>query len=876
MAKLRSRAARKCIKKAAVAGGAAAAATALTMGLTAPSAAAAAAASQVRAQEVNLAALEDANLGFLLDALGIDLPSLDQLLPIPTTIPGTDIELPVNVITTGPPFGALALFGLNPFWVPALPSAIADEINGTPYGGIDTEIGVPLPESVYQAARAAAFLDALARATRPVAEGGGGCSLFNVSCQRAFANAAANAVPRDVTAPIQIPNLRIPIVLAFGLGSLATGMAYPDVVADLPNQPGGTGEGAEPGTSLTILPLILLRNPGRADGGIAARFAPVLDPILGLFGQNSVVTPDVDVETDGGAVLVPIKVDATVEYDPLSDFAAWPNPFTLANNGAAFLFPTYILRGADLTGALPEILEPVLGSVLTNVISAAIGDGLTVSGIPILGDVDLPREFLAPLVEELLGVEIPSGEDGFYEALNAFITVESDALPLLEPFRYPTDFANLFTGGVFGFTNPFADAIEPALKILTNLGYTNVTQNMSNPLDPYPRDFTGNYGSEYAPFFTFPENVDWGRVPADLVTAFAAGVQNSFFTGIPGVRGPLAGPNPLAILAGLLGLPTGPADLPDLLNAFPGLADIIGADLGLPDLNSASTLAAAAAPAGGSDDPLTRLGETLARTLNIAFEREAPVDYTPPTSPVDSAFDVAEGLGASGLRLLAATVLGPTRLAALAEGGPEALADLIENTVDAPLWIADPALYGLRDALPADAAGNVTAFRDNLWALTERINEALLGALDELPVAPADVRVANDGTQGGVTDPEVEATLRAAGPVSTGQPADQGKSDPPSADTSGDAPKDILLEGDKKPASNDDQKVVDRGPQFKGGQLSKAIERSVDRVGDRLNDAADNLRDGIKKALTPPSKKTPVDNDTDSADTNTDNNDEAA
>ncbi|WP_208734599.1 hypothetical protein, partial [Corallococcus praedator] len=126
--------------------------------------------------------------------------------------------------------------------------------------------------------------------------------------------------------------------------------------------------------------MILLRNPGRADGGLAARFAPLLDPLLAALGQNSVVTPEVDVEQSGGAVLVPIKVDGTVEYDPLSDFAAWPNPFTLANNGAAFLFPTYILRGTDITNPalLTSILEPVLGSVLGNALSAAIGDGKTV------------------------------------------------------------------------------------------------------------------------------------------------------------------------------------------------------------------------------------------------------------------------------------------------------------------------------------------------------------------------------------------------------------------------------------------------------------------------------------------------------------------
>ncbi|WP_245234059.1 PE-PPE domain-containing protein [Mycobacterium sp. PS03-16] len=840
-------------------------ATALTLGLTAP--AANAAVPRSASQEINLAALEGLNVGAVLEALGISVPDLGDVLEIPS-IPGVG-ELPVNVITTGPPFGALGILGLNPTWVPAFPDRIAEEINNTPYGGIDTDITIPItvPNPAYQPAYNLAYN---VGSTAPKFLGGGGCQAADTACRTAYALNAVRNIPQTISAtpsvPIELPNLRIPIVLAFGLGSLATGMAYPDVVADLPNQPGGTAEGAEAGTSLTILPLILLRNPGRADGGVAARFAPLIDPLLALFGQNSVVTPEVDVETDGGAVLVPIKVDATVEYDPLSDFAAWPNPFTLANNGAAFLFPTYILRGSDITSALPQVLEPVLGGVLTNVLSGAIGDGLTVSGIPIVGSLPLPRSVLVPLVNGLLGLELPDGEDGFFQAINAFITIEQNALPLLEPFRYPADVANLFTGGAFGFTNPFADAVEPALKILVNLGYTNVTQDMTNPLDPYPRDFAGNFGSEYAPFFTFPEGIEWDRVPEDLFTALVAGTQSAFFSGgIPGVNPGVPVANPLAVIAGLLGLDGGIPELPDLLDAFPGLGDILGADLGLPT----GSLAALAAPQLDSNDPLTRIGEVVANTLYEAFERQAPVGYTPSTGPVDSAFDVAEGLGASGLRLLAASVLGPTRLLALAEGGPEALADLIENTVDTPLWVADPALYGLRDALPealgGGADGSIEDFRDRIWALTEEINEALLGALDDLPGAPSSVAITGDQARAGVQDEQVERTLEAAQQApevpSAGQPEV-----PPAGDAQqNSANSSIVLEEGTDPTGGDDKVSTNGNSQWRGGPISKAIreaekniERSVGRIGDRIDDAADRFRDAIT-----PKPRTTVDNDDD-------------
>ena len=78
-------------------------------------------------------------------------------------------------------------------------------------------------------------------------------------------------------------------------------------------------------------------------------------------------------------------------------------------------------------------------------------------------------------------------------------------------------------------TNPFADAIEPAIAMLGNLGYTNVVQYGDDPndfRDDYQRDFSNNFGSnggEAMPFFSFPQNVDWSAVPADFATALAGG-----------------------------------------------------------------------------------------------------------------------------------------------------------------------------------------------------------------------------------------------------------------------------------------------------------------------------------------------------------------
>jgi hypothetical protein len=426
--------------------------------------------------------------------------------------------------------------------VPALPSRIADGVNGTPYlGGTDLDIPVTVPNPAYIP----------------------GCT-------------GRLCPPATITGSLQLDlvSLRVPVVLAFGIGALAAGMAYPQVEADLPNQPGGTGPNAEPGSSVTIVPMILLRNPGRNDGGIAARFAPFF-AILGI----ETATDDFDVQTDGTAVLVPVKLDATVQNDLLSDFAAWPNPVTLLNNAAAFAFPTYILRGSDLSGVGLQTLNPLVASLVANLASAIIGDGFKVDLPGALPTVDISRTaaILAanPALTSLLSdtfpgidIDIPNGStlEDRYEALNQYLTLQNGAQPMLEPFRYPTDLLSIVTGQTI--TNPFADAIEPAITMLGNLGYTNVVQYGDDPndfRDDYQRDFGNDFGSnggQAMPFFSLPQNIDWAAVPADLVTALGGGVQDAFFYGgIPGLDNPPPSnhENPLALLVDLLKDAIGPA-----------------------------------------------------------------------------------------------------------------------------------------------------------------------------------------------------------------------------------------------------------------------------------------------------------------------------
>lgn len=619
--------------------------------------------------EENVGYLRSLDFGFLFEDLGLDLPDLGDLLTaIPASFPigEEEIALPLNIITTGAPFGALSLLGLNPLWAPGLPDAIARDINGTPYADIDTTLRVPpttivFTEEQYQQFRQQAYdlaynetYDALCPS---------GCNLPQRLAAQGAARLAAEAaralVPREITAgaeaPLALRNYRIPIVLGFGLGSLAAGMAYPQVVADLANQPGGTGETAADGSSLTILPLILLRNPGRANGGIAARFGSFAD----LIGLNT-VTPDMDVERDGDAVLVPVKLDATVEFDPLSDFPAWQNPFSLANSAAALVFPTYILRGTDidnLDDTVGRVLEPVLGSVLGNVLSAVIGDGVGVDvstellGFPVTLPLNLSRGLLLDLAGDLLpdefALDIP--EEGF-EALNEYLTLRSGALPLLEPFRIPVDLLNIATGG--NFSNPFADAVEDALRILVNLGYTDVDQD-----NGYRRthDQAGlNADGGGVPFGTRPD-IDWARVPEDVVTALVAGIQREFLGGgIPGIND-APRRNPIADVLTALGLTAsleGLRDLGDLIDRFPGFGDIVdgvfgggsgGGSGGLPSATSlpdtdavrAVTLIQPAATESATPQslPVQETVPTGSRTVTA----EKAVTPAPPAPPAQAA-----------------------------------------------------------------------------------------------------------------------------------------------------------------------------------------------------------------------------------------------
>lgn len=479
----------------------------------------------------------------LLALLGLDLGD-------PLNLSGLDVP-GLNLITTGPPFTLLKLLGLDLGWVPGLPNSVAEEVNNTEY----------LPLGVNGLLTTVLDRLKILNLDVPGLNLGGLVDLLD-------------NVVQTIPARLDVVDLRVPIVVGFGMGAFAAGAAYPKIVEDLQYQPGGANSPTKATDpllgSLTILPMLLLRNPGRANGGLFARAYP----FARLFGIDT-VTPDTQVTSSGGvpigntglalggANLIPIKVDATVQYDLLSDFAAWPNPFSIANNLMAFLLPTYILRGVDMSNLSPQ-LEAQLKDIL-----AGIGTD--------------------PL------------------ALNLYLTMPANSLPLLEPLYLLTDLTNLMTLGAF--PNPLgtlANALSPALTSLVNLGYTDVVRM---PDGSYVR--TLDQAGDPTAFMSFPD-VDWAQVPGDIFNQLVKGIQKEFFSGNPTPGTPNAITGVFKLLSSILG--GGGLGFGGL--GFGGIGDLISAVIG-----GMNPLAANALPAAD------------AKTVAVSTESSAPAAAAPAYTP---------------------------------------------------------------------------------------------------------------------------------------------------------------------------------------------------------------------------------------------------
>lgn len=256
----------------------------------------------------------------------------------------------------------------------------------------------------------------------------------------------------------------------------------------------------------TLLSLVYLRNPGRPNGGLYSRFAPAYEKLTGVNPvtpeRQDVLPEGVDPElvakllngdfngvdvtdlaqltsvleaSDGKPLVVTLKADAGWEYDLMSDAPVTANPVAWANSVASSVFLTNLITGLDPTD--PET---------------------------------------APAGTVLKAYVVPPGQP---DAGSIYVTYAPNQLPLLTPMRLPAQLLSLATGEEIN--TPVADALEPALKMLADLGYSDVVRNADGT---YSR--TLDQMHRYTPFGSVapltPEGLLY--VPGDFTTLLGKGV----------------------------------------------------------------------------------------------------------------------------------------------------------------------------------------------------------------------------------------------------------------------------------------------------------------------------------------------------------------
>ena len=302
-------------------------------------------------------------------------------------------------------------------------------------------------------------------------------------------------------APVDPPG-QFPAVLGSGIGTLNLVKSYRAQISSVNGvtPPGFTPYQPAQGASSTLTnqALLYLRNPLRPNGGIGPRFAPIFD----LFGLDSTL-PAAGVNTGvSGMGLNTATLDVTWAYDFFSDFPVTLNPFSLVNSLLTIL-PVNLAGGVAL-----EALD------------------ITAAGVNIAS---------------VLGIlnRLSGGIAGVSDGQAWYGTLLPNDLPILEPLRFPSRLINAVFGTNLG--TPFADALQPAFKILVNTGYSDVVTpadiaadpTLADTYQPYDRTFLTSATPE--PFLSVNPltPAEWLQVPGDVVRALFTGFGDVFFPSAP-------------------------------------------------------------------------------------------------------------------------------------------------------------------------------------------------------------------------------------------------------------------------------------------------------------------------------------------------------
>ncbi len=246
-------------------------------------------------------------------------------------------------------------------------------------------------------------------------------------------------------------------------------------------------------TTTTSLVSVLINNSLRPNGGILSRFAPLLNP-LGV--DTSPVKAGV-LPLGAGPTFQSGVIDLTWAYNPAADFPVTLNPFSLMNSALAGLPPASFWSAAAGVGDgidgftrlidqfnQAQFFNPNSQDIAPTVIGTRPRENALTSGLGV--------DFVYPGIPSLIVA------DDFYPFKGFTFTYETagwwrqvigtntkllptpwavDRLPLLTLMDIPSNLVNSVLTAIkspYLLGSPLADILEPAAKILVNIGYPDV------------------------------------------------------------------------------------------------------------------------------------------------------------------------------------------------------------------------------------------------------------------------------------------------------------------------------------------------------------------------------------------------------------------